>query len=92
MIGPARTPAQRAEEQVRLLFAGEDVLETAIGWARATLEAAGIDAHRRSGAAARALRAARPGLTRIGARYLVHRVAGGGPARGDGGGAALLRR
>jgi len=91
MIGPSTSPAQRAEKQIAAQFAGPDVLEGAIAWARDVLDDAGIDATRKPRAAARSLRAARPGLSRIAARYLIHRVRGGGPAQGEGRG-ALLRR
>lgn len=77
MIGAFRNYGLEAENNVKAVFADDAVLDEALGWARTLLAEARIDPRRRPGRAAKRLRTARPELTMLGARYIVHRLRGG---------------
>lgn len=72
---------QDAENQIRVLFADDEVIDRGVEWAQSVLETADVDPSRRPGRAARVLRAHEPSLTRATARYLVERAAGRVPKR-----------
>lgn len=79
MISSNRDPLQRAEQEVRGLFAEDSALQDGIDWARGVLSAAGIDPASQQLRAIRALRESDKRLSLIAARYLVDSAAGRTP-------------
>ena len=71
MIGGASDPAVRAEQEIKALFAGDDVIAHAVDWARDVLMDKGIDPSAHPLRAIRALRRADRRLGLVPARYLV---------------------
>jgi hypothetical protein len=76
MIGQRRGPSEHARAQIAQLFAGEDGVERAAGWARAVLAQEGLEAARSPLRSLRALRRADRRLSPVTARYLVAVLAG----------------
>lgn len=81
MIGGG-DPAERAEREIRALFAEEGALERGVDWAREVLSRAGADPARRPLRSVRTLRRAERRLSPVAARYLVDAAAGRPPRRG----------
>ncbi|HIY24892.1 MAG TPA: hypothetical protein H9837_11415 [Candidatus Brachybacterium merdigallinarum] len=76
MIRSNRDPRQRAEQEVRGLFAEDSALQEGISWARGALTAAGVDPGSQQLRAIRVLRESDQRLSLIAARYLVDAAAG----------------
>lgn len=81
MIGGAADPVGRAEQEIKALFAGDDVIADAADWARGVLMERGIDPSAHPMRAARALRRADRRLGHASARYLADAAAGRPPRR-----------
>ncbi|MCT1776509.1 hypothetical protein [Brachybacterium sp. p3-SID957] len=82
MIGGAADPAARAEQEIKALFAGDDVIAHAVDWARGVLMDKGVDPSAHPLRAIRALRRADRRLGVVPARYLVDAAAGRPTRRG----------
>lgn len=76
VIGGATDPVGRAEQEIKSLFAGDDVVAGAVDWARGVLTERGIDPSANPVRALRALRKADRRLSRGSARYLADAAAG----------------
>ena len=79
MIRSNRDPRQRAEQEVRGLFAEDSALQEGISWARGALTAAGVDPGSQQLRAIRVLRESDQRLSLIAARYLPSQVLVPGP-------------
>ncbi|EYT48550.1 hypothetical protein M3C58_11995 [Brachybacterium muris] len=82
MIGGATNPVGRAEQEIKSLFAGDDVIAGAVDWARGVLMERGIDPSAHPVRALRALRKADRRLSLGSARYLADAAAGRPQRRG----------
>lgn len=82
MIGPDLNMTGRAEQEIKALFAGDEVIATAVDWAREVLMKRGIDPSAQPLRAARALRRADRRLGMVAARYLADAAAGRQPRQG----------
>lgn len=82
MIGGATDPAIRAEQQIKSLFAGDEVIAGAVNWAHGVLTERGIDPAENPVRALRALRRADRRLSLVSARYLADAAAGRRRRRG----------
>lgn len=76
MIGGATDPVARAEQEIKSLFAGDEMIAAAVDWARGVLMERGIDPSAHPVRALRALRRADRRLSLVSARYLADAAAG----------------
>lgn len=82
MIGAGVDPVDRAEQEIKALFAGDDVIGRAVDWARDVLMEKGIDPSAHPLRAVRALRREDRRLGLASARYLADAAGGRPPRRG----------